>query len=79
MNRNSQNLQMPKHRTEHFINGFHYLAFKDWNNAPIDMCELPTLNTTMATESVYEEQDLSLTHWKNNSPLYLFHIGCFNI
>ena len=43
--RNSQSLQIPKHRTEHYKKSFHYSALKDWNNTPIDICELPTTNT----------------------------------
>ena len=43
--RNSQNLQIPKHRTERYDKSFHYSALKEWNNTPRDMRELPTINT----------------------------------
>ena len=43
--RNSQDLHIPKHRTEHYKKSFHYSALKDWNNTPFDIRELPTINT----------------------------------
>ena len=42
--RNSQNLQIPKHRTERYIKSFHYSALSEWNNTPKDLRELPTIN-----------------------------------
>ena len=43
--RNSQNLQIPKRRTEHYKKSFHYSALKEWNNTLRDIRELPTINT----------------------------------
>ena len=43
--RNSQNLQIPKHRTECYDKSFHYSALNEWNNTPRDIRELPTINT----------------------------------
>ena len=43
--RNSQNLQIPKHRTERYKESFHYSALKEWNNTPRDIRKLPTINT----------------------------------
>ena len=43
--RNSQNLQIPKHRTERYKKSFHYSALKEWNNKPKDIRELPKINT----------------------------------
>ena len=45
LTRNCQNLQIPKYRTEHSKKGFHYPALKDWNNMPMYIRELPTINT----------------------------------
>ena len=43
--RNSQNFQIPKHRTERYKKGFHYSAPKEWNNTLRDIREFPTINT----------------------------------
>ena len=41
--RNSQNLQIPKHRPERHKKSFHYSALKEWNNTPRGIRELPTI------------------------------------
>ena len=51
--RNSQNLQIPKHRTERYKKSFHYSALKEWNNTPRDIRELPTVNTFKRQLKVY--------------------------
>ena len=51
--RNSQNLQIPKHRTERYKKSFHYSALKEWNNTPRDIRELPTINTFKRQLKVY--------------------------
>ena len=51
--RNSQDLHIPKHRTEHYKKSFHYSALKDWNNTPFDIRELPTINTFKRQLKVY--------------------------
>ena len=51
--RNSQNLQIPKHRTERYKKSFHYSALKEWNNTPKDIRELPTINTFKRQLKVY--------------------------
>ena len=43
--RNRQNLQFPKHRTEHYKKSIHYSVLEDWNNTPTDIRELPTIDT----------------------------------
>ena len=43
--RNSQNLQIPKHRTERYKKSFHYSALKEWNNTLREIHELPPTNT----------------------------------
>ena len=57
--RNSQNLQIPKHRTERYKTSFHYSALKNGSNMPINIRELPTIQPSEATEIVHEEQDMN--------------------
>ena len=42
--RNSQDLQIPRCRTEFFKKSFHYTSLKVWNETPSTIRELPTLN-----------------------------------
>ena len=42
--RNCGDLQIPKNNIEYIKKGFHYSALKTWNNIPINIRELPTLN-----------------------------------
>ena len=42
--RNSQDLQIPRCRTELFKKSFHYASLKVWNDTPSTIRELPTLN-----------------------------------
>ena len=42
--RNSQDLQIPRCRTEFFKKSFHYASLKVWNDTPSTIRELPTLN-----------------------------------
>ena len=50
--RNSQKLQIPKHRTKRrYKKSFHY--FKEWNNTPRDIRELPATNTFKRQLKVY--------------------------
>ena len=42
---NSQNLQIPKRRTENYKKSSYYSTLKDWNNTHINLFELPTINT----------------------------------
>ena len=51
--RNSQNLQIPKHRTERYKKNSHYSAFKECNNTPRYVRELPTINTFKRQLKVY--------------------------
>ena len=58
--RNSQNLQIPKHRTERYKKSFHYSSLKEWNNTLRDIRESPTINTFKRQLKIaYEEQDIS--------------------
>ena len=42
--RNSKDLQIPRSRTEFFKKSFHYASLKVWNETPLTIRELPTLN-----------------------------------
>ena len=42
--RNSKDLQIPRSRTEFFKKSFHYASLKVWNETPLTIHELPTLN-----------------------------------
>ena len=37
--------RVPKHRTEYYEKSFHYSVLLDWNDMPINLHELPTINT----------------------------------
>ena len=50
--RNCGDLQIPKNNIEFVKKGFHYSARKTWNNIPINIRELPTLNRFTADLSV---------------------------
>ena len=74
--RNSQNLQIPNHRTERYKKRFHYSALKEWNNTLRDISELPTANTFKRQLKLYvkSKAQLNTTIWKNNSMLNRFCI-----
>ena len=42
--RNCRDLQIPRNNLEYVKKGFHYSALKAWNDIPINIRELPTLN-----------------------------------
>ena len=42
--RNSQDLQLPRCRTDIFKKSFHYASLKAWNDTPSRVRELPTLS-----------------------------------
>ena len=42
--RNSKDLQIPRSRTEIFKKSFNYASLKVWNETPLTIRELPTLN-----------------------------------
>ena len=40
-----RDLQIPRYRIEFAKKGFHYSALKAWNDIPVELRELPTLNS----------------------------------
>ena len=65
--RNSQNLQIPMHRTENYIKSFRHSALKDWDDTQINLHELPHLTTFKRARL-----KVNTIPWKNSSILNRF-------